>query len=165
MSNPAIRLATGDDLNRINEIYNYYVLHSTCTYQTEPCTPEERAEWFGHHGEKHPVTVLELDGQIVGWGALSTFRERAAYDRTVEDSVYLRHDVHRKGLGAMILTDLIQRARTLEHHVIIASIDGEQSASVALHKKLGFELCAHLREVGQKFDRWLDVVYMQLTLV
>src|SRR5205823_14361671 len=79
-----IRLATVDDLGAINEIYNHYVLHSTCTYQTEPSSDEERTQWLARRGPKHPVTVGEVDGRVVGWASLSAFRERTAYDRTVE---------------------------------------------------------------------------------
>jgi L-amino acid N-acyltransferase YncA len=164
MSATQIRLAAADDLGAINDIYNYYVLHSTCTYQTEPSTAEERAHWFATHDEKHPVTVIELDGQVIGWGSISRFHHRRAYGNTVEDSVYVRQDVHRRGVGSVVLTDLIGRARSFGYHTIIASIDGSQAASIALHAKLGFHPCAHLKEVGCKFDRWLDVIYMQLML-
>src|SRR5262249_28675419 len=85
-----IRVATIDDLAAINDIYNHYVLHSTCTFQTEPETPERRRAWFSEHDSQHPVTVLERDGAVVGWGSVSRFRNRAAYDRTVEDSLYVR---------------------------------------------------------------------------
>ncbi|MGE5610437.1 MAG: N-acetyltransferase family protein [Bacillota bacterium] len=164
MSDVQIRPATRDDLGAINEIYNYYVLHSTCTYQKEPDTSQERQAWFAEHGPRHAVTVAELDGQVVGWGSLSRFHPRCAYAQTVEDSVYVRHDVHRRGVGTTLLTDLIQRARAVNHHAIVALIDSSQAASLALHRKLGFEACGHLREVGNKFDRWLDVIYMQRIL-
>lgn len=164
MSGLTIRIATGDDLRRINDIYNYYVIHSTCTYQTEPSTAEERAAWFAAHGTKHVVTVAEVDGEVVGWGSLSRFHPRAAYGRTVEDSVYIRHDQQGRGIGTAILADLIKRAKELEHHAIVALIDSGQEGSIALHRKLGFETRGHLREVGNKFDRWLDVVYMQRIL-
>jgi len=159
-----IRLATSADLSAINEIYNYYVPRSTCTYQTEPATERERSQWFVAHGPKHPVTVAVRDGEIVGWGSLSRFHPRAAYGLTVENSVYVRHDRQRQGLGKLLLQDLIDRARALGHHTIIAGIDTEQLASVALHEKFNFRKVAHLREVGFKFDRWLDVVYLQLML-
>jgi len=164
MSDSGIRLATSDDLAAINEIYNYYVLHSTCTYQTEPATDAERAEWFAGHNSQHPITVLERDGQVIAWGAISRFHHRCAYGKTVEDSVYVRHDQHRRGVGSAVLADLIDRARAFEYHTILASIDGSQAASIALHAKFGFHPCAQLKEVGYKFERWLDVVYMQLML-
>jgi L-amino acid N-acyltransferase len=164
MSDLTIRLATAADLADINAIYNHYVLHSTCTYQTEPETGESRAAWFAGHGPAHPITVAENAGRIVGWGSLSRFHARAAYGRTVENSVYVDPALHRHGIGRAILTDLIGRARRLGHHTIIGGIDAEQSPSIALHAALGFQQVAFLREVGYKFDRWLHVIYMQLVL-
>jgi phosphinothricin acetyltransferase len=82
----------------------------------------------------------------------------------VENSVYVRHDLHRRGIGGALLTDLVERGRSIGHHTIIALIAAEQAASVALHRKAGFTEVAHLREVGFKFGRWLDVVYLQLML-
>jgi L-amino acid N-acyltransferase YncA len=156
-----IRLATAADLLAINEIYNHYVLHSTCTYQEEPSTPEERVAWFAAHGPRHPVTVAELSGAIVGWGSLSRFHLRSAYRFTVENSVYVRHDLHRKGIGGALLDDLIARAAPIGHRSIIALIDASQDGSVALHRKCGFETVGQLKQVGFKFGRWLDVTYMQ----
>lgn len=159
-----IHLATSADLPAINDIYNYYVPRSTCTYQTEPATDRERAQWFVAHGPKHPVTVAVMEGEIAGWGSLSRFHPRAAYGLTVENSVYVRHDRQRQGIGRLLLEDLINRGRALGHHTIIAGADAEQTASLALHEKLGFRRVAHLREVGFKFGRWLDVIYLQLML-
>jgi len=159
-----IRPATAADLYAINAIYNHYVHHSTCTYQEEPSTPEERAAWFAAHGTQHPVTVAESDGEVVGWGSLSRFHPRSAYRRTVENSVYVRVDLHRRGIGAALLADLIDRSAALGHHAIIAGIDAEQTASVAIHRRFGFEHVGHLRQVGFKFGRWLDVIYMERVL-
>jgi phosphinothricin acetyltransferase len=159
-----LRLATVRDLERINEIYNHFVRHSTCTYQEEPESREGRAAWFEEHGAHHPVTVIEREGQVVGWGSLSPYRTRSAYRFSVENSVYIDHRWHRRGLGSLLLEDLIARARTIGHHTILAGIDSSQVASVALHRRYGFEPVAHLREVGYKFDRWLDVIYLQLLL-
>ncbi len=159
-----VRPATPADLPAINDIYNHYVLHSTATYQTEPATLQEREQWFAAHGGTHPVTVAEAAGEVVGWASLSRFHPRSAYRRTVENSVYVRHDQHRRGLGAALLADLIGRAERLGHHTIIAGIDAEQTASVALHARFGFTRVGHLREVGFKFGRWLDVIYMQRLL-
>jgi L-amino acid N-acyltransferase YncA len=159
-----IRPATEADLAAINDIYNHYVLHSTCTYQEEPESLEDRRRWFDHHGGKHPVIVAEADGRVVGWGSLTAYHARSAYRHTVENSVYVHHEQHRRGVGSLLLQDLIVRARSLGHRVIIAGIDGEQTASVALHTKFQFEKVGHLRQVGFKFGRWLDVIYMELRL-
>jgi L-amino acid N-acyltransferase len=159
-----IRLATPDDLADVNEIYNHYVQNTTSTYQTVPMTIEKRLEWFARHGGPHPVIVAEMRDRIVGWGSLSPFHERDAYRFTVENSVYICHDQRRLGIGKAILQDMIEKARTIGHHTIIAGIDAEQRASIALHEHFGFVKVAHLHQVGYKFDRWLDVVYMQLML-
>jgi phosphinothricin acetyltransferase len=164
MSASTIRAATEQDLAAINDIYNYYVQHSTCTYQEQFETIEQRRAWFAKHGSNHPITVATLNGQIVGWGALSAYHLRSAYSRTVENSVYVHHEFHRRGIGSIILKDLIDRASAIGHHVIIAAIDFEQPASIALHRKFGFTEVGHFKEVGNKFQRWLDVVYMQLLL-
>lgn len=160
----ALRPATEADLVAINDIYNYYVLHSTCTYQEEPEPIESRRQWFRHHSDQHPVTVAELAGRVVGWGSLSAYHARSAYRRTVENSVYVHHQHHRRGIGSLLLSDLIARAHDLGHHTIIAGIDAEQTASVTLHARFRFEKVGCLRQVGFKFGRWLDVIYMELLL-
>lgn len=165
MSPPSLRLATADDLVAINDIYNYYVPRSTCTYQLEPETLADRQLWFDEHSpDKYPVLVAEVDGRVAGWGSLSKFRERAAYAPTVEASVYIHHQMHRRGLGRLLLRDLIERARAAGFHSIIGGASADQTASIALQESLGFRRVAHLVEVGYKFGQWLDVVYLQLML-
>jgi L-amino acid N-acyltransferase len=164
MATLSIRLARPADLEAINDIYNHYVASSTCTYQLEPEPLDGRQRWFADHGPSHPVTVAVRDGQVLGWGSISPFHRRAAYARTVENSVYVRPELFRQGIGLAILRDLIDRAREAGHHTIIALIDGEQLPSVALHRKAGFAEAGRIREAGHKFGRWLDVVYMQLML-
>jgi phosphinothricin acetyltransferase len=159
-----LRPATESDLVAINDIYNHYVLHSTCTYQEELDPLDGRRRWFSHHGDKHPVIVAEAGGQVVGWGSLSAYHARSAYRRTVENSVYIHHLHHRRGIGSLLLQELIVRARSLGHHAIIAGIDGEQTASVALHARFHFEKVGHFKQVGFKYNRWLDVIYMELIL-
>ena len=165
---PSIRLATTADLPAINDIYNYYVPRSTCTYQLEPETIEDRQAWFREHPpDRYPVIVAEFPqsfGVIAGWGSLSKFRPRAAYAPTVEASVYIHHDYHRRGLGRAILVDLIERARSAGFHSLIGGASADQEASMALQESLGFQRVAHLKEVGYKFGQWLDVVYLQLML-
>ncbi len=159
-----IRPATEADLTVINDIYNHYVLHSTCTYQEEPETMDDRWRWFECHGGKHPVIVAVMDGRVAGWGSLSPYHARSAYRFTIENSVYVHHELHGRGIGSLLLGELISRARSLGHRAIIAGIDEQQTASVALHDKFHFEKVGHLKEVGFKFGRWLDVIYMELNL-
>jgi L-amino acid N-acyltransferase len=159
-----IRDATLADLEQINAIYNHYVPTSTATYQTVPSTAGERREWFAKHGDRHPVLVYDLDGEVAGWGSLSPYHPRDAYRRTVEDSIYIRHERHRRGLGRALLGALIERARQVDHHTIVAVVSADQDASLALHSAFGFERAGTLREVGHKFGRWLDAAYLQLIL-
>jgi phosphinothricin acetyltransferase len=159
-----IRLARVEDLPAINDIYNYYVRCSTCTYQETPDSLESRQAWFSEHGSRYPVTVAQIGNTVVGWGALSPFRPRSGYRFTVENSVYVHQDYQRQGIGGAILEDLIARAGVLGYRTIIAGIDASQKASLAIHAKYGFVERGQLREVAYKFDRWLDVVYMQLTV-
>lgn len=156
-----LRDASTHDLAAINEIYNHFVLHSACTYQEAPTTPEERSKWFGQHDAQHPVVVAELGGLVVGWGSLSSYHARSAYRFTVENSVYVHHQHHKQGIGSAILGELLARSSALGHHAVIAGIDSEQAGSIALHVKLGFQKVGYLRQVGFKFGRWLDVVYME----
>jgi phosphinothricin acetyltransferase len=160
----AIRPAAESDLVAINDIYNHYVLHSTCTYQEEPEPIEGRRQWFARHGAQHPVIVAETNGLVVGWGSLSAYHARSAYRRTVENSVYVHHEYHRRGIGSSLLQELIARARQLGHKAIIAGIDADQAASVGLHDRFQFQKVGHLKQVGFKFGRWLDVIYMELLL-
>jgi L-amino acid N-acyltransferase YncA len=161
---PLIRLATAADSEAIREIYNYYVERSTCTFQLEPDSPEQRLAWLTERSAQHPVIVAELDGVVIGWGSLSPWNKRGAYGRTVEGSIYIRHDHQRRGLGRAHLEDLIARARSSGHHVLIGGACTEQAASLGLQHARGFQQVAHFREVGHKFGRWLDVVYMHLVL-
>jgi phosphinothricin acetyltransferase len=160
-----LRLATEDDLAAINEIYNHYVPISTCTYQLEPETMEARHKWFAHHPpEKYPVYVAEVERRVVAWGSLSKFRERAAYAPTCEASIYVHHEWHRRGLGRLLLRVLIDHAGRAGFHSIIGGVSADQTASLALQESLGFMRVAHLKEVGYKFGRRLDVIYLQLML-
>lgn len=164
MSAPIIRLATEADLPAINAIYNYYVAHSTCTYQLTLETAEERAAWFRAHDAAHPVTVAEVAGEVVGWASLNVYNRREAYDRTVDNSIYIRADCQRRGCGRALLADLIERAQRLGHHTILAGISSEQTPSIALHTAFGFEKVAHFRELGFNHGQWLDVIILQLLL-
>ena len=160
-----IRLATAADLPAISDIYNHYVLNCTCTYQTDPETLEARRAWFEEHSaDRYPVIVAEIDGRVVGWGSLSKFRPRAAYAPTAEPSVYIDREFLGRGLGRLLLVDLIARARAAGFHSLIGGSSADQAASIALQESLGFIRVARLKEVGFKFERWLDVVYFQLML-
>lgn len=160
----SIRLATAGDAAAINDIQNHYVVNSTATFHTEPLTLEERLAWLKNRSASHPVTVADIEGAVVGWGALEIFRSRPAYRHTAEFSVYSHHDWHRRGVGRAIMSDLMTRARALRYHALVGGCCSESTAVIALLESLGFERVAHFREVGRKFDRWLDVVFLERLL-
>ncbi len=159
-----LRPAEVRDCEAINGIYNYYVIHSTTTYQIEPDTLEAREHWFAAHGPRYPMIIAERNGAVVGWGCLNVWRNREAYQHTVENSVYVANGLHGQGIGSAILVELMRLAREIGHHTIIAVIDADQAASIGLHGKYGFAEVGRLKQLGFKFNRWLDVVYMQLML-
>ena len=160
----SVRPAVESDLTAINDIYNYYVLHSTCTYQEHSESLRGRHKWFHDHDPRHPIIVAEHENNVVGWGSLSPYHRRSAYRNTVENSVYVHPEWHQRGIGSILLQDLIMHAQALGHHAIIAAIDADQASSVRLHAKFRFEEVGRLMHVGLKFGRWLDVIYMELLL-
>jgi phosphinothricin acetyltransferase len=164
MTAPTIRPARREDCAAMCTIYNHYVEHDTCTYRTDLEPLDEREAWFDRHGGSHPVFVAEDGGRVVGWASLSPYNPRQGYRMTVESSIYLSPDQRGRGIGTALLRQLIDAATACGHHAIIAAISAEQAQSVALHQKLGFLPAGRLTEVGHKFGRWLDVVYLQLLL-
>lgn len=158
MQSVLIRSGRLEDVEAILGIYNEAVRDSTGTYDIEPVSYESRRHWFE---TRLLVLVAELDGEVVGFGSLSPYRERAGYRFTLEHSVYVSGRVRGHGLGKRIVEALIDEARERGAHVLIGGVDGENLASVRLHESLGFVQAGRLREVGHKFDRWLDVVFFQ----
>jgi phosphinothricin acetyltransferase len=161
MSRVSLREARVADLPSIDRIYDHYVLHSTCTAQLQPAGMAARTAWFAEHDAQHPIVVAEEGGAILGWGSLSVYNRREGYGATVEDSIYVDHAAHRRGIGSAILSHLVGRATKLGHHAIIAGIAGDQTPSLELHARHGFVEVGRLREVMRKFETWIDVVYMQ----
>src|ERR1043166_10002068 len=161
-----VRPALHHDLPGILEIYNEAVLNTTATYDYEPRTLEQRVAWFEERRKlDFPVFVAEnQDQRIVGWSALNPFHARPGYRFTTENSVYVAADQRGRGIGKLLMPPLITAARERRLHAILAGIDAENEASIRLHAHFGFEKVACLKQVGYKFDRWLDVVYMELLL-
>lgn len=160
------RPASHADLPSILEIYNEAVRNTTATYDYEPRTLEHRVAWFEDH-EKHnyPVFVAEAgDGSIAGWSSLNRYHDRKGYQFTADNSVYVGAGWRGQGVGRSLMPPLIQAARDRGLHVILAGVDAENEASLRLHASFGFEKVAHFRQVGFKFGRWLDVVYLELVL-
>ena len=161
-----VRPATHEDLPAILEIYNEAVLNTTATYDYEPRTLEHRAAWFEDHAKnQYPVFVaVNDDGRVVGWSALNRYHDRKGYQFTSENSVYVAADQRGRGIGKLLMKPLIEAARRRGIHAILAGIDADNEASTRLHASFGFVKVAHFKQVGFKFGRWLDVIYMELLL-
>ena len=163
-----IRICPADvtHLPALLDIYNEAVLNTTASYDYEAQTLEQRIKWFEQHQQLGlPVFVAVNDtDRVVGWGSLSKFREKIGYQHTVEHSLYVAANQRRRGIGRLLLLALIESARNLGKHVIIGGVDASNEASLQLHQSLGFEQVAHFKQVGYKFDRWLDIVFLQRTL-
>jgi phosphinothricin acetyltransferase len=160
-----IRPATLNDVPAITRIYNHAVVHTTATADWVPVADIVRERWLQERqAQGLPVVVTEIDSEVRGWGSLSLYNPRPGYQTTVENSVYIEPDWHGCGLGSRILAHLIEEARRLGKHAIIASLDGENVASAALHQKFGFVERGRFPELVRKFDRWIDVVHLQLML-
>jgi L-amino acid N-acyltransferase YncA len=159
-----VRPALRQDCAAILEIYNEAVLHTTASYDYEPRSLDHRLAWFDDHQHTGlPIFVaLNEVGRIVGWSALNRYHDRKGYRFTSENSIYIAPDYRGRGIGKLLLAPLIESAAKLGLHAIIAVIDSENEASVRLHAGFGFETVGRFREVGFKFNRWLDVIYMEL---
>jgi len=158
---PVIRSANHEDLPAIVEIYNEGGVATSASYDVEPVTLEDRAAWFERlRNQGHPVLVLEENGQVVGFASYGPFRDKAAYPHTVEHSAYVAEGSRSNGVGRMLLCALLDHARGRGVHVMLGVLDADNTASRAFHKSLGFIESAVLPEVGRKFGRWLDVVFV-----
>ena len=161
-----VRQATLTDVPGILDIYNEAVLNTTASYDYEPSTLEMRAAWFDEHVRTgYPVVVAEDEsGRVAGWGSLSQFRVRIGYRFTAEDSVYVAAGRRGQGIGTQLLAPLIESARAMGLRAVIAAVDADNAPSLRLHERHGFVKVGHFRQVGYKFGRWLDVVYLELLL-
>lgn len=165
MSDLTLRLAERRDAEAIRSIYNVEVAESTVTFDMVPRTIDEQVAWIDGHSGGHPAVVaVDTDGTLVGFGSLSPWRERPAYSGSVEDSVYVHRDHRGRGVGRLLLEDLVRRGADHGFHTVLARIVGGHEASIALHEACGFETVGVEREVGRKFKQWLDVVVMQRLL-
>jgi L-amino acid N-acyltransferase len=159
-----IRHATEADADAIRGIYNYEVEHETATFDLVPRSLEDQLAWQSARQGAFGVFVAELNGEVVGFGALSPYKERAAYRTSVEDSVYVRRDLGRLGIGRALLSHLLDTAENGGFHAVMARITTLSEASIALHESLGFSMVGVEREIGRKFNKWLDVALMQCLL-
>jgi L-amino acid N-acyltransferase YncA len=165
-ANITVRRAAREDVPGILEIYNDAVLNTAATADYEPQALQARLEWYDYRIRLgFPIYVAEdPDSRIVGWASLSPYHNRFGYRFSAEVSVYVAADMRGKGIGKMLLPALIEGGKAKGLHTLIASIDGENEASIRLHERYGFVRSGHLKQVWCKFGRWLDVVYLQLIL-
>jgi len=161
---PVVRDAVAGDAGALMAIYNREVLESTATLDAEPRTLLQQQDWLAERSGGHAVLVAVIDDQVVGFASLSSFKTRAAYRPTVENSIYVDRDFHRRGIGRVLMAEIIERARLHGFHSIIARIAEGNPGSIALHESFGYRVVGVELEVGRKFGRWLDVTELQLML-
>ena len=159
-----IRRAALSDAAAIAEIYNEAILTTTATFDTEPKSIEERRRWLETHDHRHPVVVAEFDGTVVGWASLSRWSDRCAYDDTAETSFYVHSRFRGRGMGRNLKEAIIDEARRLGYHTLIARVAEGSAESLHLNESVGFVHVGTLKEVGWKFGRRLDVHILQKML-
>jgi L-amino acid N-acyltransferase YncA len=155
-----IREATSSDASAITAIYNYYILNTTITFELYPITRGETIKRMEKYKEVGPYLVFEEDGEVIGYAYVARFRERRAYEHSVESSIYLKNGCGGKGLGTRLYSELLSQV-SIQRHTIIGGIALPNEASVRLHEKCGFRKVAHFSEVGWKFEKWIDVGFWQ----
>lgn len=166
MSDVIVRPATRADLPRITEIYNYYVINTPITFDIEPYSVEARTAWFQEHAgtSRHRLFVAEHAGRVVGYAGTGKFRDKAAYDTSVEVTIYCAHDATGRGVGSTMYRTLFAALQDEDVHRLLAGITLPNDASVALHRSFGFKDVGVFSENGRKFDRYWDVVWMDRPL-
>jgi L-amino acid N-acyltransferase YncA len=160
---PVIRALVDGDLDALAAIYNEVIANTTAIYRDELVSVEDRTSWAaGRQAAGFPVDVATWDDEVVGFASFGPFDPFPGYRHTVEHSVHVRADQRGRGVGRALVGRMVEAARDGGWHALVARIDAENTASLALHEGLGFERVGQLRQVGRKFDRWLDVVYLQI---
>jgi len=160
-----IRPATEQDIPAITAIYNEVVVNSNAVWTEKQDSEADRLAWMkARQGLGYPVLVAVERTTVLGYGTLGDFRAWPGYRHSVEHSVYIHSEHRGRGLGRIILDQLVAAASSLGKHVLIAGIDGGNQASLRLHAQTGFVEVARMPEVGRKFGRWLDLVFMQRIL-
>ena len=161
-----IRPGSLNDLPRITEIHNYYVQNTHITFDIRPFTPEQRMPWFHEHsdGRRHRILVAEDDGKILGYTASGAFRTKEAYETTVEVSIACRPDSTAKGVGTQLYRTLFSVLEKEDVHRVVAGIAQPNAASNALHERFGFKPVGAFTQVGRKFGKYWDVLWMEKTM-
>ncbi len=164
---PSIRPASADDLLRLTDIHNHYVVNSHVTFDLEPVTLEERREWFSQFDStgRHRLFVAEENGIVIGYAGSFRFRTRCAYESTIETTVYCAPETVRRGIGHALYAALFEALAKEKVHVVIAALGLPNPASVALHERFRFRLVGVMHEVGYKFGRYWDVGWYEKRLL
>jgi phosphinothricin acetyltransferase len=160
-----VREATDADLPAMAAILNQEIAASPFVYAEEPVTLDERREWLDEHrAASLPVFVAAEGDVVLGWASLSPYRASSGYRFTAEPSVYVAHSARRRGMGAVLLNALIETPAAGQFHAFVASIDAENTPSIALFERFGFSEAARLREVGRKFGEWrTQLLYLRVS--
>ncbi|GGE38073.1 N-acetyltransferase [Pullulanibacillus camelliae] len=156
-----IRKAVKEDLPELLTIYNEAIRTLTATFDLKEQSLEERQAWFDQHGENYPLIIAEIDNQIAGYCSLSPYRPKAAYAYTAELSIYLSSKFRGRGIGKQLIKEILEKAKQLHFHTIIAIITGGNASSVKLHERFGFKYVGCIKEAGLKFGEWQDVCFYQ----
>lgn len=166
MAEVLIRPASRADLPRLTEIYNHYVINTPITFDVEPYSVERRAAWFEQFGlsGRHRLMVAEENGIVMGYAGTTRFRPKAAYDTTVETTIYCSQDATSKGLGSRLYAALFEAIAGEDVHRLLAGYTMPNAASAALHQRFGFQPVGVFREVGRKFGRYWDVAWSERPL-
>lgn len=160
-----IRDARVDDLPGILAIYNDVITTSTAVYREDPATLDDRREWFdARQAQGYPILVAADDAGIVGFASYGDFRSWPGYRFTVEHTVHIGADRRGQGVGTRLMQALIERAVAQGKHVMVGGVDADNEPSLRFHERLGFVRAARLHDVGFKFGRWLDLVFVQRIL-
>jgi phosphinothricin acetyltransferase len=164
---PSVRAGASADIPALTDIYNHYVVHSHVTFDLEPVTVEQRREWFGHYADsgRHRLLVAVDGDTLLGYATSSRFRDKPAYAPSVEATVYCHPDATGRGVGAVLYAELFRLLAGEDVHRAYAGIALPNDASLALHRRFGFTDVGTFTEVGRKFDRWWDVLWMQREVV
>lgn len=159
-----IRSCNTKDAESVCDIYNHYIETSVATFEEDCLQAIDMEQRIKANFDNYPWLVCEDQDQIVGYAYASLWKQRSAYKNSVESTVYIKQGFHGKGYGSVLYQSLLDELKLTDLHTVVAGITLPNEASVLLHERLGFEKSAHFKQVGRKFDQWLDVGYWQLML-
>ena len=152
------------DASSINDIYNHYIVNTIITFEVESLSLQQMEERIVEISAGHPYLVYEENSTVVGYCYASSWKSRCAYSSTLETTVYVHPDYTGKGIGKALMQELIKSIKQTSTHALIAGISLPNEASIKLHERMGFEKVAHFKQVGRKFNDWIDVGNWELML-